>query len=84
MIKNISCDRAKGIGYYINALSMLKNFGGKKLLSGVQIRLIVNELQKADFDDTYSITATAQKWMFINAVRKYSNLSPGFVEAFLS
>ncbi|MFQ6119603.1 MAG: hypothetical protein ACE5KE_06930 [Methanosarcinales archaeon] len=78
-VKNISPDRAKKIGYYINALSKMK-----KYLSKVQIRLIVKELESIeDFEDTYWRTGFSQKKIFINIVKKYSNLSEELIQSYL-
>lgn len=84
IIKNISPDRARGTGYYMNVLSEMKECGREKLFTGVQIRLIANELKKTeDFEDAYYMTFENQKQIFVNGVRKYSNLSAGFIESFL-
>ena len=82
-IKNISPDRGKRLGYYINILTGLRGYKGEKLLSEVQVRLITRGLQKKDFDDAYSITGTAQRDIFFSTVRRYSNLSVNFIESFL-
>ncbi len=84
-IKNISPDKAKKLGYFANVLAEMKSHRGRKLLSDAQIRLILKELEKVEgFDDDYFMSFTAQKVAFIRAVRKYSSLSPSFVESFLS
>jgi|Deesub1362B_J571_1020462.scaffolds.fasta_scaffold00780_16 hypothetical protein len=84
-IKNISPDKAKKLGYFANVLAEMKNYRGEKLLSDAQIRLILKELEKVEgFDDDYFMSFTTQKAAFIKAVRKYSSLSPSFVESFLS
>ena len=85
-VKNISSDKARGLGYYINALVEIKRHleykGGK--LSQAQIRLIVKELEgNPDFADTYVMLGSVQKNMFVDVVRKYTGLSRGFVESFL-
>lgn len=84
-IKNISPDKAKKLGYFANVLAEMKSHRGRKLLSDAQIRLILKELEKVEgFDDDYFMSFTTQKAAFIRAVRKYSSLSPSFVESFLS
>ena len=85
LVKNLSPDRARKIGYFVNVLSEMRKHRGGKLLSDAQVRLILLELQKVDnFEDDYYVTFQAQKSVFVNAVRKYSSLSPGFVESFLT
>lgn len=68
-VKNISSDRAKPPGYYINILSHLS-------LSKVQTRLIAKDMEELwDFDDAFSISSYVQEQIFINLVKKYSGLS---------
>ncbi len=64
VVKNISSDRARPLGYYINELTKLP-------LTKVQIRLILKELEAMGFDDTYSMTGTAQDEVFRRVVKKY-------------
>lgn len=80
-IKNISSDRPRKIGYYVNVISHIsRNYR----ISDAQIRLIVNELDGIeDFEDLYWTTGKAQEIMFINAVKKYSNLPELTIRAFL-
>ncbi len=76
-IKNISSDRARPIGYFMNVLSHL-------FIAKVQIRMIAKELENiGDFDDAFSISEFAQEQIFINAVRKYSNLDESTIRAAL-
>ena len=84
--KNISGDRAKGLGYFVNALAEIKRHlerkGGK--LTEVQRRLIIKELERMeDFADTYATRGSVQKNIFISCVRKYTSLSRSFIESFL-
>jgi len=85
-VKNISGDRARGLGYYVNVLAEMKRHleqkGGK--LSKAQIRLIVRELERIeDFADTYTMLGSVQKSIFVRVVAKYTRLSRSFVESFL-
>lgn len=80
-VKNISTDMPKRIGYYVNIISQIrKNFR----ISDVQVRLIVNELIKEDFEDTYWTTRCSQERMFLAALKKYCNLSENAVKPLLS
>ena len=68
IVKNISSDRAKPMGYYTNMLSRMP-------ITKVQLRLIVKELESLDFDDAYSMTKSEQERVFINIVQKYYKAS---------
>lgn len=69
MIKNISSDRARPLGYYMNILSHLR-------ITKVQTRLIAKEMEDlGDFDDAFSISSFLQEQIFIRIVKKYSSLS---------
>ncbi len=83
-LKNVSSDRGKKISYFIMALSRLRkvlNERGYKV-SEAQIRLIVKELSEVEgFDDTWWITFSKQKEIFIQIVRKYIKVSRELLEA---
>jgi len=85
-LKNVSEDRAKRLGYYMNALSEIKRMTGRGgfKLSDAQIRLIAKELENfEDFSDVYWIPFSNQKEMFLGIAQKYTNLSKKFIEDFL-
>lgn len=76
-IKNISSDRAKSLGYFMNILSNLP-------LTKVQTRLIAKEMEElGDFDDGFSISSFLQEQFFINIVKKYSSLSDNAIKGAL-
>ena len=62
--KNSSPNKAKPMGYYTNMLARMS-------ITKVQMRLIIKELEDMDFDDTYSMTKTAQEKVFVRVVQKY-------------
>jgi len=64
VVKNISPDRAKPLGYYVNELA-------KMPITKVQMRLIIKELEALGFDDTYSMTGSAQEEIFRRVILKY-------------
>jgi hypothetical protein len=64
VVKNISPDRAKPMGYYTNMLARMP-------ITKVQMRLIVKELESMDFDDAYSMTGSEQGKVFSSVVQKY-------------
>jgi hypothetical protein len=86
VVKNVSVDKARKIGYYVNALAEIKRrldrLGVK--VSRAQTRLVLKELEgKKESSDSYFVTGGAQRSIFVKAVRKYLRLSPGYVESFL-
>ena len=86
VVKNVSGDRARKIGYYVNALAAMKRHLGRLgfRVSRAQVRLVLKELEaKREFSDSYYVTGSAQRSIFVEAVRKYLHLSPGYVESFL-
>ena len=68
VVKNMSADRAKPMGFYTNILARMQ-------ITKVQIRLIIKELESIDFDDVYSMTGSEQKRVFNRVVKKYYNVS---------
>jgi hypothetical protein len=76
VVKNISPDKAKPMGYYTNILARLG-------ITKVQIRLIAKVLEKTDFDDAYFMTRPEQEEVFIRAVKKYSKVREDEIRAFL-
>ena len=76
VVKNISPDRAKQKGYYMNALVKLS-------ITKVQMRLIIKELENMDFDDTYSMTRSAQEKVLISVVQKHCKVSESNMRVYL-
>ena len=72
----ISSDKAKRMGYYTNILARLG-------ITKVQIRQIVKELVRMDFDDVYSTTKSEQEEVFFRVVKKYSKVPEGMIRASL-
>lgn len=68
VVKSISSDRAKPMGYYTNILA-------KMPITKVQMRLIIRELENMDFDDVYSMTGSEQEKVFSSVVQKYCKVS---------
>jgi hypothetical protein len=64
IVKNISPDKAKPLGYYTNVLARMP-------ITKVQMRLIIKELDNMGFDDTYSMTKSAQENVFVSVFQKY-------------
>jgi len=70
-IKNLSPERPREIGYYMNVLVAL---GKDYRIAQVQKRLVALEMQKLELDDTYSLDRHQQEELFIDIVRKYVNV----------
>ena len=68
VVRNISAKRAKPMGYYTNMLARMP-------ITKVQMRLIVKELERLDFDDAYFMTRTEQEEVFSSVVQKYYKVS---------
>jgi len=86
VLKNVSEDRAKRSGYFMNSLAEIKKRLGRQSsrLSDAQIRLISKELEEhMDFSDVYWIPFSNQKQVFLSIAQKYTNLSKTFIEGFL-
>jgi hypothetical protein len=80
-IKNISDDRPKKIGYWINLLSAITK---KYKITQTQKRLICKELGSYEFfDDIYGITGSAQREIFIKTVRKYCGINERIIDSYI-
>ena len=82
-VKNVSSDKGRKIGYFINSLTQLRKILEQKgyKISDAQIRMIVKELGEIDgFEDIYWITFSKQKEFFIPTVRKYIKISSDVIE----
>ena len=81
LIKNISDDKPKEIGYWMNILSGVSH---KFSIAQCQKRLIAKELDSCkEFVDLYGITGSSQKDMFVRTIQKYCNLSKNNLDSFL-
>ncbi|MFO7966367.1 MAG: hypothetical protein R6U44_02080 [Archaeoglobaceae archaeon] len=84
VVKNISSDKGRRIGYFMRSLSRLKNDLHKNgvKVSEAQIRLISNELGRADeFEDTWWMSFSRQKEIYVSVVQKYVGVTRGLIEA---
>ncbi len=81
VVKNISDDKAKRMGYWINILTEIANYFG---IAKVQQRLAIKALEAYDgFEDTYAMTGSAQKKIFAEIVKKYFKLNERTVYSFI-
>jgi len=84
VVKNVSSDRGRKIGYFISALSKLRKTLKRRgyKVSDSQIRLIVKELEKVEgFGDTWWITFSKQREVFVSIVRKYIRVPESIIRA---
>jgi len=80
-IQNISDDRPRKMGYWINILSKIAK---GQLLTQIQKRLVVKELESYEyFDDLYGITSSAQKEVFVKAIKKYCSLHESIIDSYI-
>jgi hypothetical protein len=81
LVKNISDDRPKEPGYWMNVLSKISHHFS---IVQCQKRLIAKELDSCkEFVDLYGITGSSQKEMFVRTIQKYCNLSINNIDSFL-
>ena len=80
-IKNISDDRPKRMGYWMNILSGIAT---DQSLSQIQKRLVVKELESYEhFEDLYGITGSAQKEIFVKTLKKYCKLNESMIYSYI-
>ena len=72
LIKNITDDRPKKIGYWMNKLSIISD---NLSLKQCQRRLIAREIESCDyFQDMFGTYGSVQKELFINIISKSCNV----------
>lgn len=80
-VKNISDDRARKMGYWINVLSKITR---ECLVTQYQKRLVVKELKAYEcFDDMYGTIGSAQREVFVKVVKKYCSLCESTIDSFI-
>jgi hypothetical protein len=81
LVKNISDDKPKKIGHWMNILSKISYHESFKQC---QKRLIAKELQSCEeFVDLYGITGSAQRDLFIEILKKYCKINPKNIDSFI-
>ena len=81
LIKNISEDRPKKIGYWMNILSKISY---RFSIPQCQRRLIAKELQSCEeFEDSYGLTGSSQKKFFVTVFQKYCNICKNDIDSFV-
>ncbi len=80
LVKNISEDRPKNIGYWVNILSRLSH---RFSIAQCQKRLIIKEMQSnEEFGDLYGLTGSSQKEFFIDIVKKHCNICTNDINSY--
>lgn len=80
-VKNITDDKGKKFGYWINILSKIAKYYS---LTDVQLRCINKELSsRYEFDDSYSLTKSYQKKIFKNILSKYYNINSNVIDSII-
>jgi len=73
IVKNVSGDRPKKIGFWMNVLSRVSFELG---LTQVQRRLIAKEISQCPYlDDTFGAFGSSQQELFLSILRKYCDIS---------
>jgi len=71
LIKNLSSDRPRSIGYFMNVIAEL---GERYKIAQVQTRLIVLEMEKQSMDDRFGIDRQQQERLFIEITTRILNV----------
>ena len=71
LIKNLSSDRPRGIGYFMNVIAEL---GEHYKIAQVQTRLIAQEMEKQSMDDRFGIDRQQQEKLFIEITTRILNV----------
>jgi hypothetical protein len=78
-IQNISDDRPKKMGYWINILAKIAQ---EYSLSQSQKRLVIKTLESNEFfDDMYGTTGSAQRRVFVKIVQNYCKLGENTIDS---
>jgi len=80
-IQNISDDRPKKIGYWINILSEIER---ECSFTQCQKRLVIKSLESNEFfEDMYGTTGSAQRRLFLKIVQNYCKLDENTIDTFI-
>lgn len=71
LVKNLSSEKPRGIGFYINIITSLKE---EFKMAKAQIRLMALEMKKYEIDDAYGMDRHQQEELFIKIVQKYAKV----------
>ena len=77
---NLSSDKPRSIGYYMNVLSALSK---EIKIAKIQMRLICLKMQGCKLDDGYGLSRYQQEKVFVDIVTEYLNVPEWQVQKFL-
>ncbi len=85
VVKDVSSDRGKKLGFFVNVLHDLKARLERRgyRITQAQMRLILKEFEEKGYADTYSNSYSTQKEAFVRIVRKYVRVSEDLIRHFL-
>jgi hypothetical protein len=81
LVKNLSSERPRQIGYFINLISEL---GSLYKIAQVQVRLMVLEMQKQGFNDSYGMDRGQQEELFVDIATRCLNIPERVVAELLA
>jgi hypothetical protein len=79
-VKNLSSEKPRNIGYYINAVAALSK---EVKIAQVQMRLLCQEMEKAGLDDAYGMDREQQERLFIEILKRCLNVSENSIRGVL-
>ncbi|MFW6185380.1 MAG: hypothetical protein ACOC5C_01755 [Halobacteriota archaeon] len=84
-VKNISSDRGKKTGYFVNVIHSIKEHMERKdyIVTQAHTRLIIKEFEERGLGDSYSLRYSTQRKVFTELVKKYLRVSEDTVKNFL-
>jgi hypothetical protein len=71
LVKNLSSDRPRSIGYFMNLISLL---GERHKISKIQTRLIALEMEKLSLDDNFGMDRMQQEKLFVEITTRVLNV----------
>ena len=80
LIKNLSSDRPRSIGFYMNVIAEL---GKHYKIAKVQIRLIALEMEKQALDDKFGMDRQQQEMLFVETTIRILNVPKKAVDELL-
>jgi len=80
LVKRFSGEKPRDTGYYLNVLGLL---AGEQRVTKVQIRLIVQALERAGIDDSYGLDRYQQERLFVDVVMRHTKVSEESIRKYL-
>jgi hypothetical protein len=80
MVKNLSSERPRQIGYFINLISEI---GKRYKIAQVQVRLMVREMERQGLEDSYGMDRQQQKELFREIAKRCLSIPEKVIAEFL-